>query len=64
MDLMKLFNFTQHHLQTSTPTYTTTFQFVLSFLTRDLKPFVGVNSSFLDALNNIVLFCPGPSSVI
>ena len=38
-------------------TYVTTFQLDLSFLTKDLKPLFGVNSSPLDELKMIVLLC-------
>ena len=38
-------------------TYVITFQLDLSFLTSDLKPLFGVNSSPLDALKIIVLLC-------
>ena len=38
-------------------TYVMTFQLDLSFLTKDLKPLFGVNSSALDELKMIVLLC-------
>ena len=38
-------------------TYVVTFQLDLNFRTRDLNPFVGVNSSPFEALNMIVLLC-------
>ena len=38
-------------------TYVMTFQLDLSFLTNDLKPLFGVNSSPLDELKMIVLLC-------
>ena len=38
-------------------TYVITFQLDLSFLTSDLKPLFGMNSSPLDALKIIVLLC-------
>jgi len=38
-------------------TYVMTFQLDLSFLTKDLKPLFGVNSSPLDELKMIVLLC-------
>lgn len=46
-------------------TYVITFQLDLSFLTRDLKPLFGVNSSPLDELKMIVLLCcPSAFSVL
>lgn len=46
-------------------TYVMTFQLDLSFLTRDLKPLFGVNSSPLDELKMIVLLCrPSAFSVL